>query len=112
HNEKLYDLASVVNVHCNKYCFDTLTEEQFISGLKTKPWLPLRTPLSKQMEKNLNMTLQVMVREGVKIVNLMRDSALVDSDALPTRLCRKSLHLCFNQHNLWHKNRPYLVYAA
>ncbi|KAM3188078.1 hypothetical protein ACTXT7_001031 [Hymenolepis weldensis] len=104
--------------------FGTLTEEQyrcliFISGIKTRPLLPPRTPLSKRMEKNPNVTLKVMVKEDVKMADLMRDSALTDSDALPTRLCMKCLHLCLSQHNLWHnqilmsnKNRLHIFNAV
>ncbi|VUZ48586.1 unnamed protein product, partial [Hymenolepis diminuta] len=64
----------------------TLTKERlrcliFISGLRTKPWLPLRTRLLKIVEENPNVALQEMVRGGVKMANLTRDS-----DANPTRL--------------------------
>ncbi|VUZ46737.1 unnamed protein product [Hymenolepis diminuta] len=39
-----------------------------------------------------------MVREGVKVVNLTRDTAFADSDAMPTRLVHICLNLYLNQH--------------
>ncbi|KAM3183111.1 hypothetical protein ACTXT7_010999 [Hymenolepis weldensis] len=69
----------------------TLTEVQFrclifISGLQTKPFSPLRTRLLRLREENPKQ--QEMVR-GVKMANLMCDSALIDFDAMPTHLVHK-----------------------
>ncbi|VUZ56396.1 unnamed protein product [Hymenolepis diminuta] len=67
-DEDLYDFARVVNFHCDRFRSSTLTEEQFrclifISGLQTKPCLPLRTRLFKLMEENPNPKLRETVRE-------------------------------------------------
>lgn len=94
HDEDLYDFAGVMNFHCNKRSFDTLTEEKFrcpifISGLQMRLWLPLRTHLLKIMEKNPNVKLQETVRERVKVANLTRNLDLIGSDAKSTRLLHK-----------------------
>lgn len=57
--EDLHNFAGIMNFHCDKFGFVSVTEKQF--RLQMEPWLPLRTGLLKLMEQNSNVNLKEMI---------------------------------------------------
>ncbi|VUZ56721.1 unnamed protein product [Hymenolepis diminuta] len=89
HDEDLYGFAGVVSFYCDKYNVDNLKKRTvrmsyFHFSTSNKALVTIKISSVKTNRGNFNVKLQEVDKEGVKMVNLRRDS-----DDIPMHLIHK-----------------------